>query len=100
MFVDTHLRIMCTLHIFVLSIKRNKLNDMTTQKVIIEVIKTGAMVAKNPSDNFLIEKEFNSLNNSKNYAWMFQATQQYWTPQQWRIVAADVQAQIRNYKGK
>lgn len=73
---------------------------MITQKVIIEVLKTGNYVTPNVNDSFLIEKEFGQLNRSKNYTWMFQKTENYWSDANWKVVARDVQSAIKNYKQK
>lgn len=73
---------------------------MLTQKVIIEVIKSGKLLTKNPSDSFLIINEFNAIDRSKNYTWEFQKTMNYWTKGNWKVVARDVQDAIRQYKAK
>jgi undecaprenyl pyrophosphate synthase len=72
---------------------------MITQKAIIEVLKTGNGPVPS-TDLFLINKEFGQLNRSKNYTWMFQKTENYWTDANWRVVARDVQQCIKNYKSR
>lgn len=72
----------------------DKTKDMTTQKMIIEVIKTNKLLTPNASDSFKIINTFNSLDRSKNYSWMFKKTQECWTAQDWRAVARDVQEMI------
>ncbi len=65
-----------------------------TQKEIIETIKTGNLINENPSVSFKVIETFNSLDRSKNYAWRFQKTQQYWTSANWNVVAREVKAQM------
>ena len=71
---------------------------MATQSQIKQVLQTGAIVTKNPNDAFQIETEFNALDRSKNYCWMFKKTQNHWTESDWSVVARDVQQQLNNRK--
>ena len=73
---------------------------MLTQKIIIAVIKTNKLLTENPNDSNKIITEFERLCRGKNYSFQFQKTQEYWTAQDWKVVARDVQEIIAHDRRK
>lgn len=65
-----------------------------SQKDIIAAVKTNSLVTKNANDSFEIISAFERLDRSKNYAFMFQKTSEYWSDKNWHTVASDIQAHL------
>lgn len=70
---------------------------MVTQQQIINVIKNNDAKGITQQDREMIEIHFQQLNGSHNYENRFKKTYHYWSNENWKEVAQDIQKLMKFY---